>query len=153
MIVSGLQSEDLSEEFQVKVIIEPFTVYQYSNGKLMLIINSDRTLLVENTKFYHGDPITSEDELLPILLSEELLTNPVHQVGHNINNTEDKFNSFTNERYHNVQFTTKQNIDFKQSIGLGFFFPETEHMYGLPQRATNLRLNTTEIIGPYRLFN
>jgi alpha-glucosidase (family GH31 glycosyl hydrolase) len=36
---------------------------------------------------------------------------------------------------------------------MGFFFPETHHFYGIPERAYHLRLNTTETIGPYRLFN
>jgi mannosyl-oligosaccharide alpha-1,3-glucosidase len=36
---------------------------------------------------------------------------------------------------------------------MGFYFPETHHMYGLPERTYSHKLNTTEIIGPYRLFN
>ena len=35
---------------------------------------------------------------------------------------------------------------------MGFHFP-MDHLYGLPQRAYDLKLPTTEIFGPYRLFN
>jgi alpha-glucosidase (family GH31 glycosyl hydrolase) len=36
---------------------------------------------------------------------------------------------------------------------MGFFLPETHHLYGIPERAYSLRLNTTEVNGAYRLFN
>ena len=35
---------------------------------------------------------------------------------------------------------------------MGFEF-SARHLYGLPQRASNLRLETTGKTGPYRLFN
>jgi hypothetical protein len=97
----------------------------------MLVINSDNTLLVENTKFYYGQEIENEIQAMPDFLKKELTTNLVHQTVQTINQT-DKFFSFRDERYHPVQLVTKQNIDFKQSIGIGFFFPETDHLYGLP---------------------
>lgn len=36
---------------------------------------------------------------------------------------------------------------------MGFFFPESDHVYGLPQRKYGFKLPTTEETGPYRLFN
>lgn len=45
------------------------------------------------------------------------------------------------------------NIDFRSSVSMGFFFPESEHVYGLPQRKYNFTLTRTTQHGPYRLFN
>ena len=36
---------------------------------------------------------------------------------------------------------------------MGFFFPDTYHIYGLPERKMQFQLSTTEDIGPYRLYN
>jgi alpha-glucosidase (family GH31 glycosyl hydrolase) len=47
----------------------------------------------------------------------------------------------------------KHLIDYHDSVSMGFFFPETHHMYGLPERAYSHRLPTTETNGPYRIFN
>lgn len=52
--MEGLLSDDLSEEFSVHVNLTKFKVDLFSNGKLMMVINSDSSLLVENTKFYYG---------------------------------------------------------------------------------------------------
>lgn len=59
-----------------------------------------------------------------------------------------------------AQFTYKaykskelNKIDFHESIGMGFFMPNTFHMYGIPERAYSHKLTTTDEHGPYRLFN
>ena len=45
-----------------------------------------------------------------------------------------------------------KHIDFRQSVGLGFYF-ESKYMYGLPQRADQFLLKTTEKTDPYSLLN
>jgi len=62
-------SDDLSEEFSFHVNITKFKVELYSNGKLMLVINSDNSLLVENTKFYYGQEYVNESKLMPDFLA------------------------------------------------------------------------------------
>lgn len=44
----------------------------------MLVINSDNSLLVENTKFYYGQEIENEIQAMPDFLKKELTTNLVH---------------------------------------------------------------------------
>lgn len=48
--------------------------------------------------------------------------------------------------------TSKLASDEAEPVALGFKF-WTEYMYGLPERAANLRLNTTENTDPYYMFN
>ena len=51
-----------------------------------------------------------------------------------------------------VADTSKLESDEAEPVAMGFKF-WTQYMYGLPERAANLRLNTTENSDPYYMFN
>lgn len=47
---------------------------------------------------------------------------------------------------------TDPDFDFKESIGLSFTM-NSQYLYGLPERADSVYLQSTENSEPYRLYN
>lgn len=158
------------EQFEVVIDKSNFEVSVYAVGDertLMTQLNPQgRTLLLENTKFYHSkftdqqpegqelkqdaddDEFTVEEMHALESLAE---TRPVDEYFEFLTNTQSVCKGFSNHTYE-VTNKEKWNKDFKQSVSLGFYVPQ-KHLYGIPERAFDFRLPTTEKSGPYRLFN
>lgn len=129
ILVSG------QDKVSYKVQFDPFRIIQYVNGHETIIVNDNDNL------YYDAKDLGVHHQHV-----DEHLVDAHHEVAAH------------HETAH--QNATKKTGDAKKagsvvqgySVGLDFTVNAT-HMYGIPQRADNFRLEETGFDHPYRLFN
>ena len=115
-----------------------------------MVINPFQSLHYTNTQFFHAAGEAMDAKLVKDELEKGCVYDVVKQAA------KDDDAPFTTQRfilYNQKKAPNHANIDFRASVGMGFFFPESQDVYGLPQRKYDFKLPTTEKSGPYRLFN
>ena len=152
---STLRVEFAGEDEPLELIVnfDPFEVKMYVQGEYVMGVNpGGNKVLLENANYYyrHNDPYAEDRVDIASPESEpDFFVDPRLQPLFERLITDGA--PFESKRYEPSN-SDPYNPDFKHSVSLGFHMPH-EHLYGLPERAFQFRLKTTEDIGPYRLFN
>lgn len=56
-------------------------------------------------------------------------------------------------KFDSARGRSSEKWDFRESFAMSFFFHDTAHLFGIPERADTFVLKTTEDTDPYRLYN
>jgi hypothetical protein len=161
------------DKVSYKVQFDPFRIIQYVNGHETIIVNDNDNL------FYNAKDLPTHTTVVHEPTHHTVVHEPVvhHDVVHAPVN-ESKQSNFSADIKPSFHFGKQQNGDNKfsadletsfhfgknngstkagsvvkgYSVGLDFTVNAT-HMYGLPYRADNFRLEETGFDHPYRLYN
>ena len=134
VLVSG------QDKISYKIQFNPFRIIQYVDGHETIIVN-------DNDNLYYDAKDLPVHHVVHEHVVHEHVTHvmPVHhEVVHDVYHA-------NGEKAEQNEKKTSSNVQ-GYSVGLDFTVSAT-HMYGLPQRADNFRLEETGFDHPYRLFN
>ena len=103
---------------------------------MILEVNNNDSLYVENTRFYHGVHTDNDDLQVNMeMTSDRCPYTVVADIEKKKHSEVPHSNVFSKKRYHSGHNRLgAHNVDFSSSIGMGFYFPDTFHMFGLPER-------------------
>ena len=122
-MIKGLKSDDGEERWDYFVNFSPFRIEQRIDNKVSLIINSHDSLFLDNTAFYHDSPTNKDSDIINEALNFGQCSSTV-------------FNSksMPKSRFNSSNMYAKNANDSMMSVGLGFMFVDTYHLFGIPQR-------------------
>jgi alpha 1,3-glucosidase len=120
-----------------------FSITVQVSGQDTMIINSNNLLQVESifVREEYEQKKQQEQQQTPV---EE------QQQQHQAENEENAENAEAAEAAEQQQ---TDKYEGENAVGLDIRFVDTKHVYGLPERASNLALKSTDNTEPYRLFN
>ena len=138
VVIDGLAHDDGSETFKYEVEYNHFKITQYSNDVVTLVMNVDDSLYYEDDRKVGGAEASSgvaDDTCIDGMRSRA-------EKRHGYDVFRDVDESLAGELFGGV----------KQAIGMGYFYPTTDHLFGIPERESGLELQNTPVDQPYQLF-
>ena len=134
VLVSG------QDKVSYKIQFNPFRIIQYVDGHETIIVNDNDNLYYDAKDLGAARLATVHHEVIhSVPVAHEVVHHEVLPLVHHANAAED------NKK-------PASSVVQGYSVGLDFTVNAT-HMYGLPQRNDNFRLEETGYDHPYRLFN
>jgi hypothetical protein len=145
-------SDDGSETFKVVIDLVNFRLRVYSDETLMIVVNPWDTLLVENTEYFHSNEMERGRDFEKLKSLQSVMNKAVRDINADfaserstdamckyfsahINLVTHPFNWDKYSHRESMKTRHPDVIDFHSSISMGFYLPETHHLYGIPERA------------------